>query len=108
MAIFTVMATLCIIFTYAQCNPPRALWEPVPGAKCWNPDSQANFSIATTGENISRHIDCRRTCPLTSDIAFGALFDYELSLFPLIILWGLKMPLKRKIGLYVLLSFSVL
>ncbi|KAH8594230.1 hypothetical protein B0O99DRAFT_514284 [Bisporella sp. PMI_857] len=87
MILFSIMASLCIIFTYAQCNPPRALWENVPDAKCWDPKAQANFSIATT--------------------AFGALVDYELSLFPITILWNLKMPTQRKISLYVLLSFSV-
>jgi hypothetical protein len=53
MVIFTILACLCVIFTYAQCNPPRALWEKIPDAKCWAPDVQANFSIATTGEKHS-------------------------------------------------------
>jgi len=36
------------------------------------------------------------------------MFDYALSLLPLTILYNLNAPLKRKIGLYVLLAASVL
>ena len=43
-----VFGSLTVIFTFAQCNPPRALWEgttKLPNAKCWNPASQLDFSI---------------------------------------------------------------
>lgn len=50
MVVFSILACLCVIFTYAQCNPSRALWEMVPGAKCWKTEVQVNFSIFTTGE----------------------------------------------------------
>lgn len=87
MGLFTLLACLCAIFTYVQCNPPRALWEEVPGAKCWKPESQADIGIATT--------------------AYGAAFDYSLSVLPLTILWNLKMEMRRKVVLYILLGFSV-
>jgi len=50
LGLFTLMACLCVVFTYVQCNPPRALWEKIPDAKCWDPKSQSSFSIATTGK----------------------------------------------------------
>ena len=43
-----VLGSLTSIFTFAQCDPPRALWEgpsKLPHAKCWNPTSQLDFSI---------------------------------------------------------------
>ena len=47
-----IVSTLVIfvvntILSYAQCNPPRALWEKVPNASCWKPKifvHYANFS----------------------------------------------------------------
>lgn len=53
-----VVGTVSCILTFAQCNPPRALWEPtkVPGAKCWKPNVQSNFAIFSGGENeVERH-----------------------------------------------------
>lgn len=43
-----VLGSLTAIFTFAQCNPPRALWvgtAKLPHAKCWNPSSQLDFSL---------------------------------------------------------------
>ncbi|KAL8979687.1 MAG: hypothetical protein Q9177_006073, partial [Variospora cf. flavescens] len=42
-----LFCTLAIIFTFAQCRPSRALWDPSVKAKCWNPKSQAGFSLFT-------------------------------------------------------------
>lgn len=55
-----VLGSLTVIFTFAQCNPPRALWEGttrLPHAKCWNPSSQLDFSIFSSSkfENIVCH-----------------------------------------------------
>lgn len=106
MGLFTLLACLCAIFTYVQCNPPRALWEEVPGAKCWKPESQADIGIATTGKR--RRWFCLSGFLLTVDVAYGAAFDYSLSVLPLTILWNLKMEMRRKVVLYILLGFSVL
>ncbi|KAL9015592.1 MAG: hypothetical protein Q9185_007022 [Variospora sp. 1 TL-2023] len=38
---------LAVIFTFAQCRPSRALWDPSVKGKCWNPESQAGFSLFT-------------------------------------------------------------
>ena len=43
-----ILGSLTAILTFAQCDPPRALWEgptKLPHAKCWNPTSQLDFSI---------------------------------------------------------------
>ena len=44
MVFFFIISILAAIFNYAQCNPPRALWEKVPGAVCWNPTIQPDFA----------------------------------------------------------------
>ena len=59
-----IIGALACILTFAQCNPPRALWEPteVPWAKCWKPSVQSDFAIFTGCTfGIGR---CRRQEPL--------------------------------------------
>ena len=40
--IFSVVTS---IITFTQCDPPRALWEKVPGSHCANPHIQTNLSV---------------------------------------------------------------
>ena len=56
-----IIGALACILTFAQCNPPRALWEPteVPNAKCWKPSVQSDFAIFTGGKfDIGGHGQC--------------------------------------------------
>jgi hypothetical protein len=52
-AVYTVIAATAIIngldciFTYVQCSPPRALWDPSIPHKCWDPSVQSRFAIFT-------------------------------------------------------------
>lgn len=41
----SIFCSLAIIFTYVQCKPVEALWDPSVKAKCWKPESQSNFSV---------------------------------------------------------------
>ena len=46
--VLNFLGSLTAIFTFALCNPPRALSEgtkKLPHAKCWDPKSQLDFSI---------------------------------------------------------------
>ena len=47
-SVFIVNSLGCI-FTFVQCNPPRALWTPGLPAKCWNPNVQAHFNYFLAG-----------------------------------------------------------
>ena len=42
---FLLVSILASIFNYVQCNPPKALWDQVPGAKCWKATIQPDFAI---------------------------------------------------------------
>jgi hypothetical protein len=48
MILTAVVGILDSIFTYAQCNPPQALWDPSVPHTCWAPSVQANFAIFTS------------------------------------------------------------
>lgn len=42
--IYVISIVTCVIL-FVQCNPSRALWENVPGARCWDPKISADISI---------------------------------------------------------------
>ncbi|KAF7885516.1 uncharacterized protein EAF02_004025 [Botrytis sinoallii] len=84
MTLMTIINTLDSILTYAQCNPPKALWEPTVKAHCWNPTVQANFSIFQA--------------------SFNVFTDTVFALLPATIIWGLQMPKKNKLILCLLLG----
>lgn len=86
--LFTLTMVVASITTFAQCDPPRALWEDVPGAKCWDASVQAG--IATFGG------------------AFSAFMDFALALLPLTLIRGLTMSRKKKGALAVLLGAGIL
>ncbi len=56
-----IINALCSIFSFVQCDPPRALWEKVPGAKCWDPRSQSDYSIFTSSMCVNAQKLC---CPM--------------------------------------------
>ena len=47
--VYTVITVISIIVTFVQCRPSRALWEPVAGAKCWDPKISADITIFQAG-----------------------------------------------------------
>lgn len=51
LVIYMAITIMNIIVTFAQCSPPRALWERVPGSKCWNPDVVVDITILQSGRH---------------------------------------------------------
>ncbi|MCJ1428133.1 hypothetical protein MMC29_006041 [Sticta canariensis] len=84
---FLISATAAIL-TFVQCNPPRALWTFVPGATCWDPRVQSNYSIFTA--------------------SYNSFMDLSLALLPITIIWKLHMPAQKRVGLCILLGLGVL
>jgi len=48
--IYALLSFITTLFVFIQCNPARALWNKVPGAKCWSPNIATNVSIAQAGK----------------------------------------------------------
>ena len=48
-SVFVVNSLGCI-FTFAQCDPPRALWTPGLPARCWDPTVQTHFNFFLAGK----------------------------------------------------------
>lgn len=86
-AFMTLISILNAIFTYVQCIPPKALWDHRIRGKCWNPLTQANFSIF-------------QACVMV-------LVDVILATIPSTIIWRLHMALRRRIALCLLLGVGL-
>lgn len=86
--IFTLIVnSINCIITFAQCDPPRALWEHGVTAHCWNPQVQEGFAIFQSSENIAA--------------------DVILALLPATIFWNLNLERKKKINLCILLGLGL-
>ncbi|KAL8895756.1 MAG: hypothetical protein Q9207_008025 [Kuettlingeria erythrocarpa] len=68
-----------IVWTYAQCQPPSLLWDPSLAGACEDPRKQGSFALF---QGFFK--------------AFGAVTDLIYALFPILIIWPLQMPRKRK------------
>lgn len=45
-AVYVACTIVSCTVIFVQCSPPRALWEKVPGAKCWDPKVSTTVTIA--------------------------------------------------------------
>ncbi|RWA07280.1 hypothetical protein EKO27_g7834 [Xylaria grammica] len=83
-----IINSLGVIFTFVQCNPPRALWTPGLKASCWDPQVQTNFNYFLAAWNIAA--------------------DIVLALLPATFISRLKLQRPRKISLCVLLGLGLI
>lgn len=79
---------ICVGFIFGQCSPARRLWNPeVPGS-CIDPTIQQNVGFFQS--------------------SFSCFSDFVLALFPLIIIWDLKMRRAVKFGIGAAMSLGIL
>lgn len=86
-ALLVTINTICVGFLMGQCSPARKLWNPeVPGS-CINPHIQQNVGYFQS--------------------SFSCFSDFVLALFPLIIIWELKMRRHVKLGIGAAMSLGI-
>jgi len=95
----------CVIILYAQCDPPKALWDStVENPKCWDPTILVDYSIfAGGGLTPSTY---QRDGKLIR-AALSGFVDLYLAVYPATVLWKLKINIKKKIGLSVALGLGL-
>ncbi|KAI1176642.1 hypothetical protein F4777DRAFT_597225 [Nemania sp. FL0916] len=81
-----VVTILAVIFIFAQCSPPAALWNPSlrPEAHCWDRSVQPKFIIFGSSLNSAT--------------------DFVLAFMPAPFIWGLRLPTRQRVGLILLLG----
>ncbi|KAI1352256.1 hypothetical protein F5Y01DRAFT_313998 [Xylaria sp. FL0043] len=86
---FQSLATIALlIIIFVQCSPVEGLWDPSIPARRWNPNIELYLAFFSQ-----------------STLTFS---DLTYVLFPVLIVWKLNMPNRRKIALSGLLSLSLL
>ena len=110
-AVTVVGTTVAILVLFLQCSPPRALWDDVPGAKCWN--ASVNSDIQIINASMSPEVFHRGLASLGRAnrrvlIGWNSFFDLALSLMPITIVWNLKMKMRKKVALCTVLGLGVL
>lgn len=107
---FTLLQSLAavalIIIVWAQVSPVQGLWDVLLPARRWDTAIQQNMAYATQGESLAAYALLVR--PI--DPAIAALFtfsDLTYVLFPTLIIFRLKMPLRQQLGLAVLMAASL-
>lgn len=83
-----IINSLGVIFTFVQCNPPRALWTPGLKASCWDPQVQTDFNYFLAAWNIAA--------------------DVVLALLPTSLISRLNLNRRKKIALCVLLGLGLI
>ncbi|KAM0800903.1 hypothetical protein BDR22DRAFT_907498 [Usnea florida] len=82
-----ITCSLCCIFIFVECDPPRALWTPGLTAHCWNPSVQENFNYFLS--------------------ALSIFADVVLALLPITIFYRLQMTFARRVALCCLLGLGL-
>ncbi|KAL6721666.1 hypothetical protein ACLMJK_000770 [Lecanora helva] len=83
-----LFSCLAAIFLFVQCDPPSAAWNRRKPHKCWNPDILANY--------------------FTFVGAYSAFIDFVIAAYPVSIIFGLKMALRRKVEISIIMSLGLL
>ena len=89
LTIHTTINILSVIFTFAQCDVPAALWDPSlePKSHCWDPSVQKNYSLFNGSLNV--------------------VMDVVLAVVPTIIIWPLHLTTRKRIGLSILFGCGI-
>ena len=103
-----VFTFLSLLFTLIQCNPTRALWEKVPGARCWDPKINSDYQIFSSSNRSSILTQYCYNRLHAKMLGWNCFFDLSLALMPITIVWNLNMKMRRKIALCTTLGLGVL
>ncbi|KAI1179305.1 hypothetical protein F4777DRAFT_468440 [Nemania sp. FL0916] len=85
---FQSLATIALLIViFVQCSPVEGLWNPAIEARRWDPNIELYLAFFSQ-----------------STLTFS---DLTYVLFPVLIIWRLNMPTRRKVALSALLSLSL-
>jgi hypothetical protein len=99
---------------FLQCIPPRALWIQEIEHRCWDPMVATSLATSASGKTCPRLVRSPMWCPvcrLTTTcfgfvLAFSALSDFYLAVYPATVLWSLDMNWRKKLTLSIALGFG--
>lgn len=100
-----IFSVVCCTLTFVQCSPVEALWETVPGAVCWEPKVQDNFSIFL-GCELTEGSSYPRAWLILA--GWNSAVDFSLAVLPVSIIWHINISRQKKVGLCTLLGLGLM
>ncbi|MCJ1322909.1 hypothetical protein MMC15_008259 [Xylographa vitiligo] len=82
-----IIVALCAVFLWTQCHPIAALWDPSLVPICWSPTVLVTYSILAG--------------------VYSGCIDLYLALWPMYVLYGLKINRDKKLGLCFVLGLGI-
>ncbi|MCJ1433701.1 hypothetical protein MMC27_003065 [Xylographa pallens] len=82
-----IIVALCAVFLWTQCRPVAALWDPSLVPICWNPTILVTYSILAG--------------------VYSGCIDLYLAVWPMYVLYGLKINREKKLGLCFVLGLGI-
>ena len=104
-ALTVIICIITVFITFFQCRNPQAVWNiPLQATTtCWDKSVLTNEALF-----CSCMYSLREFKHILKPSAWFTAVDFILALFPLTIVYNLKMSLRRKIALAVLLGLGVM
>ena len=100
----TIFSSIWIVLECFQCIPLEGLWNPLIQADCGISDAYIGFATFAAGE-----CSCTSSSNVSNNqIAWSALVDLALALFPITIVRKLQIQLRKKIGICCVTGMGVL
>ena len=103
-----LFSSLISIFLFVQCDPPNAAWNRRKAHHCWDPSILANYFTFLGGMLSSRDLALWRVHGVDIIVAYSAFIDFVIAAYPVTIIFGLQMELRRKIEISVIMSLGLL
>ncbi|KAI9719175.1 MAG: hypothetical protein M1828_006268 [Chrysothrix sp. TS-e1954] len=108
-----VLNFVIVFIFFFQCDPPRKLWEPKTPGSC--PLTQANYGVGTTSGGKQIDLGSFRAssagwadhADLCIVLAWGAVTDLYLALWPVFLIYNLQIPVRLKVLLCTLMGLGV-
>ncbi|MCJ1404408.1 hypothetical protein MMC11_007633 [Xylographa trunciseda] len=82
-----ILVALCAIFLWTQCHPIAAFWDPSLVPICWDPSILVNYAIFAG--------------------VYSGVIDLYLAVWPMYVLYGLRIDRDKKIGLGFVLGLGI-
>jgi hypothetical protein len=108
MASLVAISIVDCIITFAQCSPPKALWEPNIPHKCWGTEVQTGYALFV-GSMWLLQLRCYETRSNNRShlLGWNVLADLILALLPLSIVLNLNLSLQKRLSTVALLGLGV-
>ena len=100
-----VVLTLCWIL---QCRPVRAAWDTTANGQCFSRGQKQRIIFAQASRIFLMTADFGYEDMLKVFLVISVVSDFAFAGLPILLLWNVRIKLKKKIGICFLMGFGVM